>query len=164
MRFTLVDRILELEKGKRVSAVKTVSLTEDYLVDHFPRFPVLPGVFMLEAMTQAGAWLIRVTDDFAHSMVMLKEARNVKYADFVVPGKTLHVSAEIKSRDEHTTTLAAQGSVDGDSRVSGRLVLHHYNLADTDPRDAAMDQHLRNDLRKMLELLWPEGVASQAAV
>ena len=54
MRFTLIDRIVELEQGARITAVKSVSLAEEYLRDHFPRFPVLPGVMMLEAMTQAG--------------------------------------------------------------------------------------------------------------
>ena len=53
MRFTLLDRIVEVEPGKSITAVKAVSLSEEYLADHFPRFPVLPGVFMLEAMTQA---------------------------------------------------------------------------------------------------------------
>lgn len=164
MRFTLIDRILELEKGTKISAVKTVSLSEEYLVDHFPRFPVLPGVFMLEAMTQASAWLIRVTDDFAHSMVLLKEARNVKYADFVRPGKTLQVSAEIKSRDERTTRLAARGVVDGEVAVSARLVVEHYNLAASDPLDAATDEKLKYELRKLLAILWPEVEARRAAV
>ena len=57
MRFTLVDRILELQAGQEITAVKNLSLAEEYLADHFPLFPVLPGVLMLEAMTQAGAWL-----------------------------------------------------------------------------------------------------------
>src|SRR5262245_6291814 len=91
MRFTLVDLVTELEPGARITTIKTVTLAEEYLDDHFPRFPVLPGVLMLEAMTQACAWLIRVTDDFAHSIVTLKEARNVKYGRFVKPGQTLMI-------------------------------------------------------------------------
>ena len=58
MRFTLVDRIVALEPGKTITAVKNLSLAEEYLADHFPGFPVLPGVLMLEAMTQAAAWLV----------------------------------------------------------------------------------------------------------
>ena len=53
MRFTLLDRVVAIEPGKSITAIKTVSLAEEYLADHFPRFPVLPGVFMLEALTQA---------------------------------------------------------------------------------------------------------------
>ena len=59
MRFTLLDRVVAIEPGKSITALKAVSLSEEYLADHFPRFPVLPGVMMLEALTQAAAWTIR---------------------------------------------------------------------------------------------------------
>ena len=64
MRFHLVDRVLELEPGERIVAIKNLSLAEEYLADHFPGFPVMPGVLMLEAMTQAAAWLVRASEDF----------------------------------------------------------------------------------------------------
>ncbi|MGC8553857.1 MAG: 3-hydroxyacyl-ACP dehydratase FabZ family protein, partial [Phycisphaerae bacterium] len=57
MQFTLVDRLLELDPGKSIVMTKQVSMAEEYLADHFPRFPVLPGVLMLEAAIQASAWL-----------------------------------------------------------------------------------------------------------
>ena len=60
MRFWLLDRICSLEPHTSLTAVKNVTLAEEYLADHFPRFPVLPGVFMLEATTQAAAWTIRL--------------------------------------------------------------------------------------------------------
>ena len=63
MRFSLIDRIVELEPGERVTATKSLTMAEEYLADHFPHFPVMPGVLMLEAMTQAGAWLVRVSED-----------------------------------------------------------------------------------------------------
>src|SRR6201999_2887769 len=107
------DRITELQRGQSLVAVKNLSLAEEYLADHFPGFPVMPGVLMLEAMTQAGAWLVRASEDFAHSVVTLKEARNVKYANFVRPGQMLTVTAEVLSQDERETKLKAQGTVDG---------------------------------------------------
>src|SRR5215471_14129146 len=109
MRFKLLDRITELHPGKSITALKSLSLSEDYLADHFPLFPVMPGVFMLEAITQASAWLIRASENFAHSMVVLREARNVKYADFVMPGQTLQVQAEIISQTATETKLKVQG-------------------------------------------------------
>ena len=130
MRFTLLDRIVQLEPGSRITAIKALALAEEYLADHFPSFPVMPGVLMLEAMTQAGAWLVRATEDFAHSIVVLKEARNVKYSNFVAPGQTLTVTAEITHQDERETKLKAQGTVDGEVQLSGRLVLVRYNLVD----------------------------------
>ena len=59
MRFTLLDRITELEPGVKITAVKNLTMAEEYLADHFPQFPVMPGVLMLQAMTEAGAWLVR---------------------------------------------------------------------------------------------------------
>ena len=161
MRFTLIDKVVELDAGKRIAAIKNLSLAEEYLADHFPGFPVMPGVFMLEAMTQAGAWLIRASEDFAHSMVTLKEARNVKYANFVEPGQTLAVTAEIISQDEKETKLKAQGSVGDVQVVSARLVLQRYNLADQDAAQAVTDQVLKHKLRELFAVLYraPVGAA-----
>ena len=160
MRFTLVDRILELQAGQEITAVKNLSLAEEYLADHFPLFPVLPGVLMLEAMTQAGAWLVRHDEDFMHSMVVLKEARNIKYADFVEPGFQLVVNAKQIKQDASTTTFKAEGAVDGKAHVSARLILERYNLADTRPNDAPLDQRTRNDLRLLFERLYRPGEES----
>jgi 3-hydroxyacyl-[acyl-carrier-protein] dehydratase len=158
MRFSLLDRIDELQPDERIAAVKTLSLAEEYLADHFPRFPVMPGVLMLEAMTQAGAWLVRASEDFQHSMVVLKEAKNVKYGQFVAPGQTLHVSAEIVSQTDEETTVKARGTVDGRTTVSGRLVLERYNLADRAPSHAASDEIVRREMRDLFALLWrPNG-------
>ena len=79
MRFTLVDRIVELDKGQSISTVKNLSLAEEYLQDHFPGFAVLPGVMMVEALVQSGAWLMRATEDFRCSTILLKQAKAVKF-------------------------------------------------------------------------------------
>src|SRR3990170_8440710 len=113
MRFTLIDRIVELEAGVRITAVKSLTMAEEYLADHFPHFPVMPGVLMLEALTQAGAWLVRVSEDFAHSIVVLKQANNVKYAQFVEPGQTLAVTAEILKMGNGEATLKTYGTISG---------------------------------------------------
>ena len=154
MRFSLLDRIDELEPGVRISAVKTLSMAEEYLADHFPGFPVMPGVLMLEAMTQAGAWLIRASEDFAHSVVVLKEARNVKYGQFVEPGQTLRVTAEITKQTDRLTTLKAQGTVDGQSSVKAKLVLERYNLADEGTDCPEADEAVRKNMRALFALLW----------
>ncbi|MCA9247088.1 MAG: beta-hydroxyacyl-ACP dehydratase [Planctomycetales bacterium] len=153
MRFSLVDRIVELHPGERIVALKTVSLSEEYLQDHFPLFPVLPGVFMLEAMTQASAWLIRASEDFAHSVVTLKEARNVKYANFLSPGQTLRIEAEIQKQDDQQTKLKVEGTVDGKLYVSGRLVVERYNLSDSKPNQEGSDNYVKCEQRKMFALL-----------
>lgn len=153
MRFCLLDRIVELEPGVRVTAIKRLRPDEDYLKDHFPRFPVMPGVLMLEAMTQASAWLIRATEDFRHSIVVLKEARNIKYGSFVEPGQTLRISAEIIDQDDRETRLKTQGLVGDQSTVSARLTLVRYNLADTDPAKADNDAVIIKDLKSQFAQL-----------
>ena len=156
MRFCLLDRILELEPGVRVVGLKRLRPDEDYLKDHFPRFPVMPGVLMLEAMYQASAWLVRQSEGFAHSVVLLKEARNIKYADFVTPGKELVVTAEIFKQDESLTTLKTQGTIDGNLAVNGRLVLERFNLADRYPLRRNTDPYLRDEMRAVLKSLLAE--------
>lgn len=142
-----------------MTAVKRLRPDEDYLRDHFPRFPVMPGVLMLEAMYQASAWLVRQTEGFAHSLVLLKEARNIKYADFVTPGKELVVTAEILKTESSLSTLKAQGSIDGNVAVQGRLILERFNVGDRYPSRANTDPYLRAEYRKVLEqLLSPAGV------
>lgn len=160
MRFTLLDRVTLLEPGAKISAIKNLSLAEEYLADHFPGFPVMPGVLMLEAMTQAGAWLVRASEDFAHSTVLLREARNVKYATFVEPGQTLVVTAELLDQDQRLTRLKAVGTVDGATAVSARLVLERYNLADEDPGRSETDELLRQKLRELFALLYRQPTAA----
>jgi 3-hydroxyacyl-[acyl-carrier-protein] dehydratase len=153
MRYTLLDRITVLEPGKRIEAIKGLSLSEEYLGDHFPLFPVMPGVFMLEALTQASAWLIRASEGFAHSMVLLEEARNVKYADFVGPGQLLVVKAEILSHDGNTHKLQVVGTVGENTVVSARLVMRRYNLSETQPSRKPTDVQLIRHLRQLFEVL-----------
>lgn len=162
MRFTLIDRVTHLEPGVRISARKNLSMAEEYLADHFPGFPVMPGVLMLEAMTQAGAWLLRATDDFAYSMVELKEARNIKYGNFVEPGQTLVVTAEIISREAGETKLKVAGTVDELPTVSGRLVLRTYNLADEDPQQQVADDVVRQQMRELFAVLYPASARQSA--
>jgi 3-hydroxyacyl-[acyl-carrier-protein] dehydratase len=157
MRFLLIDRIIDFQPGAKITAVKSLTMAEEYLEDHFPNFPVMPGVLMLEAMTQAAAWLIRLSEDFAHSVVVLKQASNVKYGQFVEPGQLLTVTAEIISQTDNETKVKAQGTVDGRTTVSGRLLLERYNLADREPAEAGMDEMILDEMRNHLNLLYQPG-------
>ncbi len=154
MRFSLIDRIIELEPGVRIKAIKSLTMGEEYLADHFPNFPVMPGVLMLEALTQAGAWLVRVGEDFAHSMVVLKAAKNVKYAQFVEPGQTLTVAAEIIKSGQGEVMLKGHGSMEGRLIVGARFTLACYNLADSQPHHEETDSAIRRDLRNQLALIY----------
>ncbi len=162
MKFVLIDRIMELEPGRRIVGQKAVSLAEEYLADHFPTFPVLPGVLMLEAMVQTAAWLVRATLDFAPSLVLLKEARNVTDKSFAAPGRVLTVTAECEKLEAAQRSFATRGELDGREIVKGRLTLRHLNLADTDARAADQDARLRAQQRELFRLLYPAARAAGA--
>ncbi|MBM3998067.1 MAG: beta-hydroxyacyl-ACP dehydratase [Planctomycetes bacterium] len=150
MRFRQLDRIVELSAGRSICAQKRLMGTEDYLRDHFPKFPVMPGVLMLEALFQASMWLVLATDEFTKPAVMLKEARNVKFADFVEPGEVLMVTAHLQRRDGDLATLKVQGAVGDSTAVSGRMVIESYQVADRYPDRIDVDGFLRREMRRLL--------------
>ncbi len=154
MKFVLLDRIVSIEVPSRIVARKSLSLAEEYLADHFPTFPVMPGVLQLESMIQAAAWLVRVKQSFSRSMVVLEEAKNVNYKSFVVPGQSLEVTAEAVRIDDASSDFKTVGrSPGGEEIVKARLKLRHYNLADRDEALADTDARLVSDLRATFGLL-----------
>lgn len=153
MFITQLDRITAIEPGRSLRAKKSLTLAEEYLQDHFPRFPVMPGVLMLEALTQASAWLVRVSEDFEHSMVVLKEARNVKYSGFVQPGETLEIAVDWFKDNDNEITLKTSARVADRTAVSARLIMAKYNLSDTQPDQKAADGMIRMQVKELFQRL-----------
>jgi 3-hydroxyacyl-[acyl-carrier-protein] dehydratase len=152
MKFNLLDKIESIEDD-RIVAVKQVSLAEEYLADHFPAFPVLPGVMMLEAGVQAAGWLLHHRSGFARSMVALKEAKNVKYGHFVAPGNQLRITAEVVRLDERGGLFKLNGQVGGQTAVGGRVELSYFNLNERSPELAALDAPLAEHNRRRYAIL-----------
>jgi 3-hydroxyacyl-[acyl-carrier-protein] dehydratase len=163
VKFVLIDRILELESGKRITAQKSLSLAEEYLSEHFPKFPVLPGVLMLEAMVQASAWIVRERLDFAPSLVLLKEARNVTYKSFLSPGHVLTIDSECQSLSDDVSTFNAQGRVDDRVVVKARLTLRHLRLSATLVGWRELDERISAQQRTLFKLLWKGAPKAAAA-
>jgi 3-hydroxyacyl-[acyl-carrier-protein] dehydratase len=141
VKFNLIDKIEQLS-DQRIVAVKQVSLAEEYLADHFPSFPVLPGVLMLEAVTQAAGWLLHHRRSFACSMAVLKEAKNVKYGQFVAPGNSLRLQVEWVKDTETGAMFKAAGTVNDDQAVAAKIELAYFNLGDKQPALASLDARL----------------------
>ena len=97
MKFVLIDKVESFELGSTLTAVKCVSLAEEYLGDHFPIFPVLPGVLLLEGLVESASWLVRKTQNFSNSMVLLEQAKNVKYKSFAAPGMQIRYTVDAKA-------------------------------------------------------------------
>ncbi len=149
MRFNLVDRVHVWEPGKSLSASKALTLGEEYLADHFPTFPVMPGVLMLQAVVEASAWLWRITSDFKHPVITLREVKNVKYGTFMQPGHVLELSTELLKSDDSTATFRGKGQVRGGGQtVNAQIVLTGYNVEDKmqsgGPTDDSLRQHWRD--------------------
>jgi 3-hydroxyacyl-[acyl-carrier-protein] dehydratase len=153
MRFNLVDRIVEVQPGKMLRAVKNLTMGEEYLADHFPTFPVMPGVMMLQTLVEAGTWLLRLSEDYRHSVIVLREARNVKYGAFMEPGRQMHISVELTDLDEHLATFKGKGEVEGNTAVAARLTLARYNLRDRNPGLQDADDRLIQHFRRQCVLL-----------
>jgi 3-hydroxyacyl-[acyl-carrier-protein] dehydratase len=161
MKFRQLDKILAIEPGQSITACRTLRPDESILGDHFPQFPVMPGVLMLEALFQASMWLILSTEDFASTIVQLQTARNVKYSGFVAPQETLTVVSELIKHDGQTASFKASGHVEGPDKprspaVSARLVVERFCLADRYPHRTASDPLVRREMRlRFQELLEP---------
>lgn len=130
MHFTLLDRILELSP-QRIVTIKHVSNAEEYLQDHFPTFPVLPGVMMLECLVQAARHLA-VTQHGADPRLVLGQVRALKYGYFVAPGSSLRIEVDLhKQLEGGQFEFKALGLLvdpqrspeDRPTAVSGRILL-----------------------------------------
>jgi 3-hydroxyacyl-[acyl-carrier-protein] dehydratase len=157
VKFNLIDKV-EALSDERIIAVKYVSLAEEYLADHFPTFPVLPGVMMLEAVTQAAGWLLHHRSGFAKSMAVLKEARNVKYGSFVAPGNFLRVEIELARESPAGASFKAVGFVNDKQALQARVELAYFNLADKEPELADLDARLSEHNRARWAVLSQAGV------
>ncbi len=155
MRFHLIDRILEVEPGKRIRMVKNLTLAEEYLADHFPTFPVMPGVLMLQTLVEGSAWLLRATEDFRYSVIALRDARNVKYGNFMQPGHSMIVTVEVADYTPGNPSAVFKGKAEmaGSQTVAAKFTVARYNLRDRNPALAEVDEGIVTALRRHYRIL-----------
>ncbi|WP_334302891.1 3-hydroxyacyl-ACP dehydratase FabZ [[Clostridium] colinum] len=93
--FLLIDKVVEIEEGKKIVAIKNVTMNEQFFQGHFPVEPVMPGVLIIEAMAQAGACAILSMDEYKGKIAYFGAINNAKFRDKVVPGDTLRLEVEL---------------------------------------------------------------------
>jgi 3-hydroxyacyl-[acyl-carrier-protein] dehydratase len=123
--FLFVDRVLELEPGKKIVAIKNVSVDEPFFQGHFPGRPIMPGVLIVEAMAQAGGVLVYKSAETDDNMVYFMSVEKAKFRKPVVPGDQLRLEVE---------ALQSRGKVwkfKGEAKVDGKLVCEAEFMAMT---------------------------------
>ncbi|MEC5188090.1 MULTISPECIES: 3-hydroxyacyl-ACP dehydratase FabZ [Geobacillus] len=114
--FLLVDRILEIEEGKRAVGIKNVSANESFFAGHFPEYPVMPGVLIVEALAQVGAVVLLQSEENRGRLAFFAGIDSCRFKKQVQPGDQLRLEVEI---------LRARGSIGkgkGVATVNGELV------------------------------------------
>jgi 3-hydroxyacyl-[acyl-carrier-protein] dehydratase len=143
VRFILVDEILELVPGKFVKAVKTFSPSEELFRDHFPGFPVVPGVLLTEMMAQAAGKCLNA-EGTARGLAMLAQVKSAAFRDWVLPGQTSSIFCEIGSSRSQYATASGRIEVEGRKVCSADLMFAFVPASrfDAGYRDEVLDRYL----------------------
>ncbi len=111
--FLLVDRIVEME-AERIVGIKNVTANEPFFVGHFPDFPVMPGVLIVEAMAQvAGVLVLSSMEDRENKLVLLASVEQAKFRRPVRPGDQLRIEMKVSKRKASVAKMYGTATVDG---------------------------------------------------
>jgi len=117
--FLLVDRVVEAELGKRIRCYKAVSGNEQFFQGHFPSYPVMPGVLIVEAIAQVGAVTLLSMDEYAGKIAFFAGIDNVRFKRQVKPGDTLRMEVELKQIRRGIGSGSGVATVNGDIACKG---------------------------------------------
>ena len=122
--FRMIDRILEIEKGKKAIALKNVSIDEPYFLGHFPKEPILPGVLIVEAMAQTGGLAFESSfEKEEEGIPVLARIEEFRLKRKVIPGDQLIIEAEVLHVFSGMAKVKVLARVEGDIVAEGMLVL-----------------------------------------
>lgn len=120
--FLLVDRILELEPGKKAVGIKNVSGNEPFFQGHFPGYPVMPGVLIIESMAQTGAVAVLSLPDMENKLALFAGIDGVRFRRQVVPGDQLRLEVEILKFKGPVGKGRGVATVDGQLAAEAELI------------------------------------------
>lgn len=120
--FLLVDRIIEMEKGKRAVGIKNVTVNEPFFQGHFPGNPIMPGVLIVEAMAQVGGVAILSLEEYAGKLAVFAGIDGVRFKKQVVPGDVLKMEVELIAIKRGVGKAKAVATVDGKLACQGELM------------------------------------------
>lgn len=125
MRYFLLDRITAFEQGKRASAIKCVTLTDEILHDHFPDHPILPGALLIESMSQLGGFLVELSFHIETQntvrRAILTQIKDAKFHRGCRPGDRIELEAVLESQLEDAARISATATVEGERVARAEL-------------------------------------------
>lgn len=120
--FLLVDRVISIEPGKSIKAIKNVTANESFFEGHFPEVKIMPGVLIVEAIAQAGGILLyHSLPEPAKKLVVLSKIQSVKFRKIVVPGDQIELQAEIVKVRARFATIKGRATVNKEIVVEGEI-------------------------------------------
>jgi len=120
--FLLVDRVIEMTPGERAVGIKNVTANEEFFQGHFPEYPVMPGVLIVEAMAQVGGVALLSLEEHQGKMALFAGINNVRFKRQVKPGDVLHMEVKLGAFRRGIGTGTATATVDGDIACKGELM------------------------------------------
>jgi len=132
MRWIWIDAFVDFVPGERASAIKNVTLAEDYLHDHFPGYPVMPATLVIEGMAQTAGILVGDAKGFTENVILAK-IRTAEFTDYAVPGDQLRYDAVLDTLDERAAVTVGTVLKNGEPMGEIDLMFSHVNRADNVP-------------------------------
>lgn len=120
--FLFVDRVTDLDPGRRAVGWKNVSIGEPFFQGHFPSYPVMPGVLIVEALAQVGAVALLATDEFRGKLALFAGIEKVRFKRQVRPGDVLRLDVELGQVRRTIGSGTGTATVDGEVACRGELL------------------------------------------
>ncbi len=120
--FLLVDKIIELEEGKRAVGIKNVTINEPFFQGHFPGKPIMPGVLMVEAMAQVGLTALKTMDEYKDRLGVFTGIDKLRFKRQVEPGDTLRIEVELEKIRRGIGVAQGTVTVDGELACKGTIM------------------------------------------
>jgi 3-hydroxyacyl-[acyl-carrier-protein] dehydratase len=120
--FLLVDKVIEIDQGKRAVGIKNVTANEPFFQGHFPGNPIMPGVLIVEAMAQVGAVAVLSKEEYKGKLAVFAGIDKLRFREQVVPGDQLVLEAEMIALKRGIGKARVQATVNGKVAASGELM------------------------------------------